>query len=311
MSIHKAVLLEESIKALNLKEGAVVVDATLGGGGHSEAILNRIGDNGKLIAIDADEEAIERFKLKIQSAKFKVKENLFLINDNFSNLERILEAIGINKVDGIIADLGWSSDQVLGRGMSFQKDEDLDMRFNKSQKLTAREIVNEYPKDRLEKIIREYGEERFAGNIAKKIVDRRKDKNIKTTGELAEIIKESIPRRFWGKINPATKTFQALRIEVNDELNNLRKFLPQAISALNPKGRLAVISFHSLEDRIVKNIFRENAGGCICPKEFPQCRCGRQPEIEIITKKPIIAGEKEIEGNPRARSAKLRVCEKY
>lgn len=345
MSIHKPVLLNETIKLLNLKDNLVVVDATLGGGGHSEAILNRIGDNGKLIAIDADEEAIERFKLKIQSAKFKVKENLFLINDNFSNLERILEAIGINKVDGIIADLGWSSDQVLGRGMSFQKDEELDMRFNKSQKLTAREIINEYPKDRLEKIIREYGEEKFSGNIAKKIINYREDKNIKTTGELAEIIKESIPGRFWGKINPATKTFQALRIEVNDELDNLRKFLPKAISALNPKGRLAVISFHSLEDRIVKNIFRENAGGCICPpasqlqilqknylseiekkgfsaidldkalragpKEFPQCRCGRQPEIEIITKKPIIAGEKEIEGNPRARSAKLRVCEKY
>jgi 16S rRNA (cytosine1402-N4)-methyltransferase len=311
MTIHKSVLLEEAIELLNLKEGDVVVDATLGGGGHSEAILNKIREKGKLIAIDLDKEAAERFKLKVKSAKCKIDENLFLVNDNFANLENILENLRIEKVNAIIADLGWSSDQLEGRGMSFMKDELLDMRLARQQENTGEKIVNEYSQEDLEKVFKEFGEERFNKNIARKIVEFRKNKRVETTGELSKIIKAAIPKRYQhGRINPATRTFQALRIEVNNELGNLEKFVPQAVSALKQRGRLAIISFHSLEDRIVKNIFRQNAGGCICPSNFPECRCGKSPVVKIITKKPIIPGAEESKNNPRSRSAKLRICEK-
>jgi 16S rRNA (cytosine1402-N4)-methyltransferase len=311
MTIHKSVLLEEVAELLNLKEGDVVVDATLGGGGHSKAILEKIGKRGKLVAIDSDSDAIERFKLKVKSEKLKVNENLFLVNDNFSNLGIILKAVGIEKVDAVLADLGWSSDQLEGRGMSFLKDELLDMRLGKQQENTAKKVVNEYSQEELEKIFKEFGEEKFYKNIACEVVEYRKNKTIETTGELSEIIKKAIPKRYQrGRINPATRTFQALRIEVNGELANLEKFVPQAISALKQEGRLAIISFHSLEDRIVKNIFRQNAGGCICPSNFPECRCGKVPAVKIITKKPIIPGNEESKNNPRSRSAKLRICEK-
>jgi len=311
MSLHKPVLLKETVELLNIKEGSIVVDATLGGGGHSREILRKIGEKGTLVSIDADNEAIERFKFKVQSAKCKVEENLFLVNGNFANLGEVLKSLKIEKVDAILADLGWSSDQLEGRGMSFLKDEPLDMRFDSNQKLTARGIVNEYSREDLERILKEYGEERFAKNISKKIVEYRKNKIIETTGELADIIKSAVPEKYkHGKINSATRTFQAIRIEVNGELDNLKKFIPKSIEALIPGGRLAIISFHSLEDRIVKNIFRENAGGCICPKNFPQCVCGKIPKVKIITKKPIVPEEKELESNPRARSAKLRICEK-
>lgn len=311
MSIHKPALLKEVIERLKLKKDSIVVDATFGGGGHSQAILDKIGDKGKLIAIDADSEAIERFKLKAKSEKLKVKGRIFLINDNFTNLENILETLKIEKIDAILADLGWSSDQLKGKGMSFQKEEELDMRLSKNQKISAKDVVNNYDRRELERIIREYGEEKFWKNISRKISDYRKNKKIETTKELAEIIREAIPEKYrFGKLNLATKTFQAIRIEVNRELENLEKFIPQAIKTLKPKGRLAIISFHSLEDRIVKNSFKENARGCICPANFPQCVCGNKPKILVITGKPVIPKDLEIKINPNSRSAKLRVCEK-
>jgi len=304
MNIHKAVLLGEAIENLNLKKGAVAVDATLGAGGHAKAMLEKIGDEGKLVAIDVDTEAVERIKNS---------KNVITVNDNFANLGNILKSLGTEKVDAILADLGISSDQLENEkyGLSFQKEAKLDMRLNKKLEISAWDIANKYELRDLEKIIKDFGEERFARHIAKKIVGYRKVKTIETTTELACIISGAVPERYRkGKIHPATRTFQALRIAVNKELENLEKFIPEAIEALNPKGRLAIISFHSLEDRIVKNIFRENARGCICPKEFPQCVCGKRPGIRIITKKPIIPTAKEIAANSRSRSAKLRVCEK-
>ncbi len=303
MSIHKPVLLKETIEGLNLKDDSIVIDATFGGAGHSREIL-KIITSGKLIAIDADKEALDNF------AKEK-DERVILVNDNFSNLESILVDLKIEKVDAIMADLGWSSDQLIGKGMSFLQDEPLDMRLNKNQELNARTVVNEYTPEELSRIIKTYGEERFARNIVRKIVEARKEKSIETTGELASIIEKAVGGKYRReKIHPATRTFQALRIEVNQELENLEKFLPIAIDKLNPEGRLTVISFHSLEDRIVKNIFRANARGCICPAQFPKCVCDGKPIVKVLTKKPVMAGEEEIGINSRSRSAKLRVCEK-
>jgi 16S rRNA (cytosine1402-N4)-methyltransferase len=309
MSIHKAVLLKEVIEGLNLKEGSIVVDATLGGGGHNRAILEKIGKQGKLIAIDWDAEAIENFRNSLLVGQSKV---VSLVQDNFARLNNILGGLQIKKATAILADLGFSSDQLEdeSRGLSFQKDGPLDMRLNSKGERSAWEIVNQYPLKDLEKIIRELGEERFAGRIARKICEKRKKKRILNTGELAALIEEIIPKRYFLKIHPATKTFQALRIEVNQELENLKSFIPQAIDNLAPGGRLAIISFHSLEDRIVKNIFRENARGCICPKSFPKCVCKREMRIKIITKKPIVPTGEEVSDNPRSRSAKLRICEK-
>lgn len=307
MSIHKPVLLEETIENLNLEKGDTAVDATLGGGGHFKAILEKIGEEGTLIAIDLDNDAIERFKIQNPRPEGKI----ILVNDNFANLKDILSGIGIEKADAILADLGWSSDQLSGRGMSFLKDEALDMRLDRQQVLSTEAVINDYSGEELERIIKDYGEERYAGSIARKIVDERKKQRIKTTIELVRIIDGAVPTRYkHQKIHPATRTFQALRIEVNSELENLRHFIPEALEALNPGGRLAIISFHSLEDRIVKNIFRQNARGCICPKDFPKCVCGKVPTVKIITRKPIVAGEKEVLENSRSRSAKLRACEK-
>lgn len=295
---------------LDLKKGAVVVDATLGGGNHSRAILKKIGKQGKLIAIDWDAKAIENFQKSLLVGQSKI---VSLVQDNFAKLKNILGGLQIKKATAILADLGFSSDQLenQNQGLSFQKDGPLDMRLNSQGELRAWEIVNQYPLKDLEKIIREWGEEPFAGRIAKKIVEVRKKKRILSTGELAALIATVVPRRkYFQKINPATRTFQALRIEVNQELENLKSFVPQAITSLAPGGRLAIISFHSLEDRIVKNIFRENARGCICPKSFPQCVCQREMKIRIITKKPIIPSDEEVRNNPRSRSAKLRICER-
>lgn len=306
---HKPVLLSESIDGLDLKKDSVVVDATLGGGGHSREILKIIGREGRLIAIDQDGTAIENFRKQLSSEVG----NTVLVKDNFSKLENILGGQGVRSVDGILADLGYSSVQLEDEsyGMSFLKDAELDMRLDKENALTAKKIINEYSQADLERIIREYGEEKFAKNIAKKIIERRKSVSIEKTIELAEIINQAIPERYrHQKIHPATRTFQALRIEVNKELENLEKFIPAAINVLSPGGRLAIISFHSLEDRIVKNIFRENARGCICPPDFPKCLCGHQPKIKTITKKPIVPGTEEVAENPRARSAKLRICER-
>jgi len=307
MSIHKSVLLKEVIEILNVGENDVVIDATLGGGGHSLEILKKIKKSGRLIAFDADKEAIERFELK----NFEIEKKIFLVNENFAKLKDVLSNLKIDKVNAILADLGWSSDQLIGKGISFQKDERLDMRLNKNQKLTAYAVVNQYPREKLKRVIEKYGEERFAGRIAFSIIKRRTEKKIETTKDLAEIIEKVIGKRYRNqKINSATRTFQALRIEVNEELDNLEIFLRSSIEKLEKEGRLAVISFHSLEDRIVKNIFRENARGCICPKSFPVCICGKEPIVKVVTSKPIIPKIFEIEKNPRARSAKLRVCEK-
>ncbi|MEI7425946.1 MAG: 16S rRNA (cytosine(1402)-N(4))-methyltransferase RsmH [Candidatus Moraniibacteriota bacterium] len=311
MSIHKSVLLEESIKALKLKAGSIVIDATLGGGGHALEILKLIGKKGKLIVIDADSGAIERFEKKLKKQKI---ENIILVQDNFRNLESILKKNGIKKVDAILADIGYSSDQLEDpkRGISFQLDAPLDMRFDQTQELTAEKIINKYNQEELENIIKNYGEEKFYKSIVAGIIEYRKNKKIENTRELVEIIEQHVAVRYrHGKISPATKTFQAIRIEVNQELFSLRKFVSAAIEALNFSGRLAVISFHSLEDRIVKEIFRENARGCICPQTFPVCLCGQLAKIKLITRKPIIPQVKEITDNPRSRSAKLRVCEKF
>ncbi|MFZ5982711.1 MAG: 16S rRNA (cytosine(1402)-N(4))-methyltransferase RsmH [Patescibacteria group bacterium] len=313
MSKHKAVLLEEAVRNLNLKEESVVVDATLGSGGHSSEILKAIGENGIFVGIDVDGNNIENFQSKVESGKLKAEGRIFLVNDNFGNIENILEDLGIEKVDAILADLGYSSDQLENPeyGMSFREDAPLDMRLSRKQELSAREVVNEYSEEKLEELIREKGEERFAKRIAGEIVRKRSLSPISTTGELAKIVASSIPERYRsGRIHPATKTFQAIRIEVNNELANLEKFISASISVLASGGRLAIISFHSLEDRIVKNKFRENARGCICPASFPKCVCGRKPALRLITKKPVVPDTGEIGENPRSRSAKLRVVEK-
>ena len=344
MSIHKPVLLKEVLAGLNLKAGDVVVDATLGGGGHSRAILEKIGKQGKLIAIDWDAKAIENFQRSLLIGQSKVAS---LVQNNFARLNNILGGLQIKKATAILADLGFSSDQMgdSNRGLSFQKDGPLDMRLDSNGDISAWKIVNQYPLPELEKIIRELGEERFAGRIARKIVETRKKNRILSTKELADLIESIVPKkRYFSRIHPATKTFQALRIEVNQELENLQSFIPQAMDNLAPGGRLAIIAFHSLEDRIVKNIFRENARGCICPpaqqiqklqekyinavsrddssadslekalragpKSFLKCVCGREAKIKIITRKPIVSSNEEVSNNPRSRSAKLRVAEK-
>lgn len=333
--IHKPVLLKEAIEGLNLKKGAIVVDATLGGGTHSLEILKIIGKEGSLIAIDWDEKAIENFRKEMSRSaeSWSPKAGNFLVKDNFANLKNILGGLGVKTVDAILADLGYSSDQLADpeRGMSFRSDAPLDMRMDRNAELTAKELVNNYAQNELERVLKIYGEERFARNIARKIADYRKNKPIETTLELVTIIESAVPEKYkHQKLHCATKTFQALRIEVNAELENLEKFIPQAISVLTKGGRLGIITFHSLEDRIVKNIIRENARGCICPVDFPQCVCGREAKVHSvkspaesggaaepqfnrvkrITKKPIVPSEREIMENPRARSAKLRVCEK-
>jgi 16S rRNA (cytosine1402-N4)-methyltransferase len=352
MTIHKPVLLEESIEYLNLKKGDVVVDATLGGGGHGLEILKKIIPEGKLVAIDLDPEAIKNFKKKLRTAKIETKaENLELVNDNFANLGEILLSLKIlqvnphtnfkygqikNKrlseaalpsdiqltrpvpkigvgVNAILADFGISSDQLedADRGFSFKKDAPLDMRMSQSGGLTAADIVNNYSERDLIIILKNYGDEKHAGRIVRAIIAQRKIKPIKRTLELVNLIEEAIPGFYKRqRIHFATRTFQALRIEVNKELENIKKFLPQAIDLLEKKGRLAAITFHSGEDRLVKNIFRENARGCICPPEFPVCRCGRKPNIKIITKKPVAPSVEETAENPRSRSAKLRVAER-
>lgn len=311
MSIHKSVLQKEAIEVLNLKKNDIVVDATLGGGGHSLEILKKIGENGQLIAFDADEKAIEKFSLKLKTEDWKIEGKIFLINENFAKLKNVLSNLKINKVNAILVDLGWSSDQLVGKGISFQKDEKLDMRLSQNQKLTAYEVINEYKQEKLKRVIEKYGEEKFAGKIAYSIIKKRTKKKIETTKDLAEIIERTIGKRYLNqRISSATRTFQALRIEVNGELDNLEILLRSSIEKMKKGGRLAVISFHSLEDRIVKNIFRENARGCICPKDFPLCVCGKKPIVRVITPKPIYPTSFEIEKNPRARSAKLRVCEK-
>lgn len=307
MPIHKTVLLKEAIEALNLKPGMIVVDATLGGGGHSFKIIEKIGDSGMLIAIDQDIQAIKSF------AETKESKNIYLVNDNFANLKNILADLKIEKVDAILADLGISSDQLedAKRGISFRNDSALDMRMDMTKGITAAEILNTYTEKELEKILKYLADEKYARSIARNIVIRRKEKPINWTLELVEIIGHSVPDIYKRKkIHYATKTFQALRIEVNRELESLDSFLSQAIEALKSQGRLAIITFHSGEDSLVKYAFRENARGCICPPEFPVCQCHIKPIARLVNHKPIAPSYSEIKINNRARSAKLRVIEK-
>lgn len=308
---HKPVLLNECIEYLNIRADGIYVDATVGGAGHSSEILKRLGPEGLLIGIDQDAEAIEAAGQRL--GKVETEGRYVLYHTNFENIRGILEKQKINSVDGVLMDLGVSSHQLDEgeRGFSYQHDAPLDMRMDKSTERDAAWVVNNLSREELTRIIREYGEEKWAPRIAEFIVKYRDIQKISTTGQLAEIVKAAIPAaaRRTGP-HPARRTFQAIRIAVNRELEVLEKALNETINLLNPGGRLAVITFHSLEDRIVKQTFRDRAQGCICPPDFPECVCGRKPEIRIITRKPVTASQSELEENPRARSAKLRVAEK-
>lgn len=302
---HIPVLLNETINGLNIQENGIYVDGTAGGGGHSSEILSHLKE-GKLISIDQDPDAIRHVK-----ERFKDNPNSIIVKGNFSDMKELLNARGIYCVDGVMLDIGVSSHQldVAERGFSFHEDAPLDMRMSQ-EGASAADLVNtlEYPE--LARIINNYGEEKFASSIAKNIVKARQEKRIETTLELAEIIKNSVPQKVRRDGHPARKTFQALRIAVNRELDVLEKGLDEAFELLSKGGRLAVITFHSLEDRIVKQKMASWCVGCTCPKDFPVCVCGNKPKAELINRKPIVATDEELELNVRSRSAKLRVCEK-
>ena len=305
---HKSVLLWECIDALNIRPNGIYLDGTLGGGGHSLEICRRL-TTGRLIGVDRDEVALEAAKKRLSRHARKVT----LVHDNFENIALILDALNLDKIDGMLFDLGVSSPQLDdgSRGFSYMADAPLDMRMDQGSSLTAYEIVNNYPKDELRRILYEYGEERYAPQIAAAIERVRSDRPIETTLELVDIIKSAMPERaLREKQHPAKRSFQAIRIAVNDELGAVSRMMRASIDHLNPGGRLAVITFHSLEDRIVKNAMAEAAKGCTCPPSFPVCVCGRTPKVQVLTKKPIIATMEEVRENPRARSAKLRVAVK-
>ncbi len=306
---HIPVLLEESIKNLNIKKDGIYIDGTIGGAGHSSEIVKRLDKNGLLIGIDQDKSAIKTATEMLTNVTCKVE----LVRDNFINLKYILKDFKIEGFDGLLLDLGVSSYQLdeVERGFSYMHDAPLDMRMDDRSNLTARDVVNNYSERDLEKIIKNYGEERWAKRIAQFIVKFRKDGEIVTTHQLVEIIKKAIPKgaRMRGP-HPAKRTFQAIRIEVNEELDVIKGTIEAAVEKLNTDGRICIITFHSLEDRIVKNVFRTLANPCICPQEFPICQCGNEPTVKIITRKPIVPTEKELKANPRSRSAKLRVVEK-
>lgn len=306
---HLPVLLKETIDGLNIKENGIYVDCTVGGAGHSLEIVKRLGKDGKLIAIDQDEDALVQATKVLSDYKDKV----YFIKSNYVYLESILESLGIDKVDGVLMDIGVSSYQLDEgeRGFSYHQDALLDMRMDRSNELTAAYVVNNYSKEDLESILWNYGEEKWGKRIAEFIVEERKEGPIETTFKLVEIIKKAIPKkvRMEGK-HPAKRVFQALRIEVNKELDVLERTIQTAIERLNKDGRLAIITFHSLEDRIVKNYYNELARGCTCPPEFPVCVCNKKEKIKILTRKPIVSTPEELGNNIRARSAKLRICSK-
>ncbi|MBP3831695.1 MAG: 16S rRNA (cytosine(1402)-N(4))-methyltransferase RsmH [Clostridia bacterium] len=304
---HKPVLLEECIHGLHIKRNGIYVDGTLGGAGHSKEILQNLSEKGLLIGIDRDEEA-----LKAAKANLKEYKNVKYIHGNHDNIKEILEELDIAKVDGILLDLGVSSYQLdeRNRGFSYLGENELDMRMDKSQELTAKIVVNTYKEEDLANIIYNYGEERYSRNIAKNICNYRKQKTIETTKELVEIIEKSIPKSKQNDGHPAKRTFQAIRIEVNNEIKPLEKTIEDCIDVLNPEGRLCVITFHSLEDRAVKNAYNKAKGICTCPKDLPYCVCGAKELGKIINKKPIIASDKEQTENTRSKSAKLRIFEK-
>ena len=305
---HVSVLLNECLEGLNIKENGIYVDGTLGGAGHSSEILKRLSKEGRLIGIDQDTDA-----LKAAKERLKDYSNVTFVHSNFSNIENVLNNLNIDGVDGILMDLGVSSYQLDEgeRGFSYMKDAPLDMRMNRENDFSAYNVVNEYSEEDLYRIIRDYGEEKFAKRIASFIVENRQEKNIETTLELVEIIKNAIPAKARREgPHPAKRTFQAIRIEVNSELSILNKTIEDGVEKLNKGGRMAIITFHSLEDRIVKNKFRDLAVSCRCPKEVPVCVCGEKAKVKIISRKAIEPTKEEVEINPRSRSAKLRVIEK-
>jgi 16S rRNA (cytosine1402-N4)-methyltransferase len=306
---HTAVLFEEVITSLNIIPDGVYVDGTLGGGGHAGGICSLLSEKGTLIGIDRDQAALDAASNNLKEFKC----NKYFLKGNYSSIKDLLKQENINQVDGILLDLGVSSYQLdnNARGFSYMNDGPLDMRMDNEGDIDAEQIINEYSEEELKNIIREYGEEKWASRIASFIAKARLKSPIRTTHELVEIIKAAIPAaaRREGP-HPAKRTFQAIRIEVNDELNQLEKAVDEMIDVLSPRGRLSIITFHSLEDRIVKDIFNKRANPCTCPKEFPFCVCGKTSDIKKISSKPIIPSEKEIQENPRSRSAKLRVLEK-
>lgn len=306
---HISVLLDETIDGLNINPDGIYVDGTLGGGGHSYHICKKLSSKGRLIGIDQDGEALQAAKERLK----EFEDRITLVRSNYCEIDTILKDLNVPKVDGIVLDLGVSSYQLdnLERGFSYKSDAPLDMRMDQRQVITAADVVNEYSENDLFKIIRDYGEDKFAKNIAKHIVMARSEKPIESTGELSEIIKRAIPMKIQAKGgHPAKKTFQAIRIEVNKELTVLKESLDTMIEHLNPQGRMCVITFHSLEDRIVKTKFRENENPCTCPPSFPVCVCGNESKGKVVTRKPIVPTDEEIEVNKRAKSSKLRIFER-
>ncbi len=306
---HKPVLLNESIEELRIRPDGIYVDGTLGGGGHSCEICSRLSEKGRLIGIDQDAAAIEAATRRLELFKDRVT----IVRANYREMRKVLGQLGITSVDGVILDLGVSSYQLdeASRGFTYREDAPLDMRMDQRQSVTARDIVNGYSESELYRILRDYGEERFAKNIARHIVTARNSKTLETTGELIHVIKAAIPAkaRATGG-HPAKRTFQAIRIELNRELEVLEDSLDDMIDLLNDGGRICVITFHSLEDRIVKDKFRQNENPCTCPREFPVCVCGKKPKGRVVTRKPIVPSQRELEENTRAKSSKLRVFER-
>ena len=306
---HKSVLLDETIENLNIRPDGIYVDGTLGGAGHSYHICKRLSDKGRLIGIDQDEDAIAAAGRRLE----EFKERVTIVRDNYSNIKKVLNSLGIQKVDGILLDIGVSSYQLdtAERGFTYkEEDAPLDMRMDRRLQITAEDIVNDYSEMELFRIIRDYGEDQFAKNIAKHIVRARAESPIETTFELNEIIKAAIPAKMRKDGHPSKQTFQAIRIECNRELEVLRTSLDDFIDMLNPGGRLCIITFHSLEDRIVKTIFKKNESPCTCPPEFPVCVCGKVSKGKATTRKPILPTAKELEENSRSKSAKLRAFER-
>lgn len=308
---HKSVLLEETIQGLDIKEDGIYVDGTLGGGGHAFHVCERLSGKGRFIGIDQDAAAVEAARIRLLPYQNKVK--IDIVRNNYEKTPQVLRQLGIGGVDGIVLDLGVSSYQLdtPERGFTYREDAPLDMRMDQRQEMTAENIVNEYSEMELFRIIRDYGEEKFAKNIAKHICMARKDKIIETTFELNDIIKAAIPIRARSAGgHPSKRTFQAIRIELNQELTILEQSIDQMIELLQPGGRICIITFHSLEDRIVKRIFKTNENPCTCPPDFPKCVCGKVSKGRVVTRKPILPSEKELEENRRSKSAKLRIFEK-
>lgn len=308
---HKSVLLDETIAGLNIKEDGTYVDGTLGGGGHAYHVCSRLSDQGRFIGIDQDAAAIEAAGIRLLPYKDKVK--IDIVRSNYQQTPQVLQDLGVDGVDGIVLDLGVSSYQLdtPERGFTYREDAPLDMRMDQRQNMTAKDIINEYPEMELYRVIRDYGEEKFAKNIAKHICQARQNKVIETTFELNDIIKAAIPIRARSAGgHPSKRTYQAIRIELNQELTILEQSIDQMIDLLNPGGRICIITFHSLEDRIVKRIFRRNENPCTCPPDFPKCVCGKVSKGKVITRKPILPSEEELEENRRSKSAKLRIFER-